>query len=166
MGETGALDIPSRTVGYRLIGDDRDRSIRFDHLVVALGSVTRILPEHIVSGVREHAFEMKHMTDAVAVRDRAIELLELANAVEDPEEPPSAAALRDRRRQRHRHRGHRRTGELRSRCHRAVSPSSSRGLFIHRDRRQLLASSGFCPSRSMNGRHANSRSGASLCARA
>ena len=86
MGEIKTLDIPSRTVGYRLIGDDRDRSIRFDHLVVALGSVTRILPEHIVSGVREHAFEMKHMTDAVAVRDRAIELLELANAVDDPEE--------------------------------------------------------------------------------
>lgn len=86
MGEIKDLDLESRTVGYRLIGDDHDRSIRFDHLVVALGSVTRILPEHIVSGVREHAFEMKHMSDAVVIRDRAIELLELANATEDQDE--------------------------------------------------------------------------------
>ena len=86
MGEINALDLEARTVGYRLIGDNHDRSIRFDHLVVALGSVTRILPEHIVSGVREHAFEMKHLSDAVVIRDRAIELLELANATEDVEE--------------------------------------------------------------------------------
>ena len=86
MGEVKGLDVDGSTVRYRLIGDDRDRSIAYDHLVVALGSVTRILPEDVVSGVREHAFEMKHMTDAVAVRDRAVELLELANATEDPEE--------------------------------------------------------------------------------
>lgn len=86
MAEVKGLDVDAKAVRYRLIGDDRDRSIRYDHLVVALGSVTRILPEHIVSGVREHAFEMKHLTDAVAVRDRAIELLELANATEDPDE--------------------------------------------------------------------------------
>ncbi|MAB82221.1 MAG: hypothetical protein CMJ24_02145 [Phycisphaerae bacterium] len=86
MAEVKGLDVASKSVRFRLIGDDGDRKITYDHLVVALGSVTRILPEEIVSGVREHAFEMKHMTDAVAVRDRAIELLELANATEDPEE--------------------------------------------------------------------------------
>ena len=39
-----------------------------------------------MSGVREHAFFMKHMSDAVAIRDRAVELLELANAIDDVEE--------------------------------------------------------------------------------
>ena len=86
MAEVKDVDLPGREVICRLIGDDADRRVAFDHLVVALGSVTRILPEHIVSGVREHAFEMKHMTDAVAIRDRAIELLELANATDDLEE--------------------------------------------------------------------------------
>ena len=86
MGEIKELDIKSRKVTFRLIGDDKDRSLDWDHVVVALGSVTRILPDHVVSGVREHAFEMKHMTDAVAIRDRAIELLELANATDDPDE--------------------------------------------------------------------------------
>ncbi|MDG2200582.1 MAG: NAD(P)/FAD-dependent oxidoreductase [Phycisphaerales bacterium] len=86
MAEVKGLDLEEKSVRYRLIGDDQDRSIDYDHLVIALGSVTRILPENIVSGVREHAFEMKHMTDAVAVRDRSIELLELANATTDPVE--------------------------------------------------------------------------------
>ena len=86
MAEVKGIDVEGSSVQYRLIGDDQDRSLGYDHVVVALGSVTRILPEDVVSGVREHAFEMKHMTDAVAVRDRAIELLELANATEDPDE--------------------------------------------------------------------------------
>ena len=86
MAEVKGIDVDASSIRYRLIGDDQDRSLGYDHLVVALGSVTRILPEDVVSGVREHAFEMKHMTDAVAVRDRAIELLELANATEDPDE--------------------------------------------------------------------------------
>ncbi|HBZ96341.1 MAG: hypothetical protein CMJ41_01295 [Phycisphaerae bacterium] len=86
MAEVKGIDVDASSVRYRLVGDDHDRSLGYDHLVVALGSVTRILPEDVVSGVREHAFEMKHMTDAVAVRDRAIELLELANATEDPDE--------------------------------------------------------------------------------
>jgi len=86
MAEVKDVDLAGREVVCRLIGDDHDRQVGFDHLVVALGSVTRILPENIVSGVREHAFEMKHMTDAVAIRDRAIELLELANATSDLEE--------------------------------------------------------------------------------
>ena len=86
MAEVKGLDLEGKSVCFRLIGDDKDRTIDYDHLVIALGSVTRILPENIVSGVREHAFEMKHMTDAVAVRDRSIELLELANATEDLEE--------------------------------------------------------------------------------
>jgi len=86
MGEIQGLDPSARRVRFQLTGDDECRSIEYDHLVVALGSVTRVLPENVVSGVREHAFFMKHMSDAVAIRDRAVELLELANAIDDAEE--------------------------------------------------------------------------------
>lgn len=86
MAEVSGLDIEQQRVHFQLIGDDHCRSIEYDHLVVALGSVTRIMPEDVVSGVREHAFFMKHMSDAVIIRDRAVELLELANAIDDPEE--------------------------------------------------------------------------------
>ena len=75
MAEVAGLDAESQHVHFQLVGDDQTRSISYDHLVVALGSVTRILPENVVSGVREHAFFMKHMSDAVAIRDRAVELL-------------------------------------------------------------------------------------------
>jgi NADH dehydrogenase len=86
MAEVSGLDTEQKKVHIQLIGDDRCRSLEYDHLVVALGSVTRIMPEDVVSGVREHAFFMKHMSDASMLRDRAVELLELANAISDAEE--------------------------------------------------------------------------------
>lgn len=86
MAEVSGLDTEQQRVHIQLIGDDRCRSVEYDHLVVALGSVTRIMPEDVVLGVREHAFFMKHMSDAAMLRDRAVELLELANAISDPEE--------------------------------------------------------------------------------
>lgn len=86
MAEISGLDTEKKRVHFQLIGDDHCRSIEYDHLVVSLGSVTRVMPENIVSGVREHAFFMKHMSDAVTIRDRAVELLELANAIDDADE--------------------------------------------------------------------------------
>ena len=86
MAEVVGLDVSTKSVDFQLVGDNSVKCIEYDHLVVALGSVTRILPEKIVSGVRDHAFFMKHMSDAVALRDRAVELLELANAIDDLEE--------------------------------------------------------------------------------
>ncbi len=86
MAEITALDTKTNEVEYELIGDVERRRISYDQLVVALGSVTRILPENIVSGVKEHAFFMKHMSDAITIRDRLVELLELANAIDDLQE--------------------------------------------------------------------------------
>lgn len=48
----------------------------YDHLVLALGSVTHY-PN--VEGVREYAFGLKTMADAMSLRDRAISMLEMAN---------------------------------------------------------------------------------------
>jgi len=60
------------------------RSLRpYDQLVIALGSVTR-MPD--VPGLREFGIGMKNLTDAIALRDRAVGLLELANETQDPEE--------------------------------------------------------------------------------
>ncbi|MDP6987011.1 MAG: NAD(P)/FAD-dependent oxidoreductase [Phycisphaerales bacterium] len=86
MAEVAALDTDTQRVHFQLVGDDQCRAIEYDHLVIALGSVTRIMPDDVVSGVREHAFFIKRMSDAVMIRDRAVELLELANAIDDPEE--------------------------------------------------------------------------------
>lgn len=81
MAEVAGLDLTKREVLCRLPGDGVNR-VGYDHLVIAMGSVTKFPP---VPGLREHAHQMKSMADAVAMRDRAIGLLELANITESAE---------------------------------------------------------------------------------
>ncbi len=80
MAEVVAADFDRKTVSYRLGGAPETHEVGYDHLVLSLGSVTK-LPG--VPGLREHGFEMKSLTDAVALRDRAITMLELADATPD-----------------------------------------------------------------------------------
>ncbi len=80
MAEVLGVDFDDRSVTYRLVGAAESERVPYDHLVLSLGSVTR-LPE--VPGLREHGREIKSLTDAVALRDRAITMLELANATAD-----------------------------------------------------------------------------------
>lgn len=51
-------------------------TFKFDHLVLALGSITR-MPD--IAGLSEHRYGLKSMSDAMALRDRAIQILEMAN---------------------------------------------------------------------------------------
>jgi NADH dehydrogenase len=79
MAEVESVDLDRRQVVSRTF-DGLTHAFQYDHLVLAVGSVTK-LPD--VPGLREHGFEMKSLADAVALRDRAIGLLELANATDD-----------------------------------------------------------------------------------
>jgi NADH dehydrogenase len=81
MAEVLDVDLKGQQVHYQPIGADEAQSIHFDHLILALGSVTRKPP---VPGLAENGFEMKSLADAISHRDRGIRLLELANTVEDP----------------------------------------------------------------------------------
>ncbi len=81
-GEVVALDAAGRSIRYRLPGEEGDAVLGYDHLVLAPGSVTRMPP---VPGLSEHGFEIKSLADAVTLRDRAIEQLELADATGDPQ---------------------------------------------------------------------------------
>jgi NADH:ubiquinone reductase (H+-translocating) len=62
--------------------DGRSESLRYDQLVVALGSVSRVLP---VPGLAEHAVGFKTLAEAIAIRNRALWNLEVAESIEDPE---------------------------------------------------------------------------------
>jgi NADH:ubiquinone reductase (H+-translocating) len=77
MAEVLGVDMAAREVRVHLVNDDRPRTVPFDHLVLALGSVTNLPP---VPGLKEFGYEMKSLTHAVALRDRAIQMLELASA--------------------------------------------------------------------------------------
>jgi len=80
MVELSGLDTDQQLVHYRLPETDRTESVSYDYLVISLGSVTNLPP---VPGLAEHGFEIKSLGDAVALRDRAIRMLELADCTED-----------------------------------------------------------------------------------
>jgi NADH:ubiquinone reductase (H+-translocating) len=81
MGDVQQVDLARREIRYTLPEQQGTETVPFDHLVLAVGAVTR-LPD--LPGLAEFGFEMKSVGDAVALRDRAIRLLEVADAIEDP----------------------------------------------------------------------------------
>ena len=82
MGEFTGADFEARTVTVRPVGETRAKELHYDELVLAVGSVTNLPP---VPGLPEHALQIKGMGDAIALRDRAIRLLEQADQADDPE---------------------------------------------------------------------------------
>lgn len=84
------IEAAAGRVVCRLEESGQRMDIEYDHLVIALGSVTRMPP---VPGLKEHGLEMKSLADAVGLRDRAIRMLETAAATPDPAERKSLLHL-------------------------------------------------------------------------
>jgi NADH dehydrogenase len=80
LGAVTAHDPAARTVQIRTHQGETDEQ-RYDQLVLALGSVSRLLP---VPGL-ENAIGFKSLADAIWLRNHVVETLEAANASEDPE---------------------------------------------------------------------------------
>ena len=57
------------------------REIQYDHVVVAPGSVSRTLP---IPGLREEAVGFKTLGEAIFLRNRVLERLDIAAATPDP----------------------------------------------------------------------------------
>lgn len=62
--------------------DGKGREVEFDHLVFALGSVTKF---PAIPGLKENAYEIKSVSQTVSLRDRAVQLLEQADTTDDLE---------------------------------------------------------------------------------
>src|SRR5215813_7284710 len=72
--------------GRRLSARDPDGNLRtmgYDHLVVALGSVNKLLP---VPGVTDHAHGYRSLAEAIYLRDHLLRQLEIADLSDDPAE--------------------------------------------------------------------------------
>lgn len=82
MGEVAQVNLKQQQVTYLPLGTEDPVQLHYDHLVLALGSITKMPP---IPGLREHGYEMKSLIDGVNMRDRGIRLLELANSIEDRE---------------------------------------------------------------------------------
>ncbi|MDP9188826.1 MAG: NAD(P)/FAD-dependent oxidoreductase [Actinomycetota bacterium] len=80
LGAVSAHDPASRSVELRS-HDGEIEQLRYDQLVLAIGSVSRTVP---VPGLGEHAIGFKSLADAIWLRNHVVETLELANATEDP----------------------------------------------------------------------------------
>lgn len=80
LGSIVAHDPVAKTVELRTREGEAEQ-LPYDQLLIALGSVSRVLP---VPGLSEHAIGFKSLADAIWLRNHVIETLEAANASEDP----------------------------------------------------------------------------------
>jgi NADH:quinone reductase (non-electrogenic) len=80
LGNVTGHDPAARTVELRTRDGDVER-LPYDQLLLALGSVSRVLP---VPGLSEHAVGFKSLADAIWLRNHLVETLEAANASDDP----------------------------------------------------------------------------------
>ncbi|HEX6117191.1 MAG TPA: FAD-dependent oxidoreductase, partial [Solirubrobacterales bacterium] len=81
LGAVTGHDPVARTVELTT-HEDEVEELGYDQFLVALGSVSRLLP---VPGLDRHAIGFKSLADAIWLRNHVIETLEAANATEDPE---------------------------------------------------------------------------------
>jgi NADH:quinone reductase (non-electrogenic) len=86
LGQVTGAD-PDRRVVSVTTAEGEQRELAYDHLIVAVGSISRTLP---VPGLREHAVGFKTLSEAIALRNQILQTLERSEAVEDE---PSRRAL-------------------------------------------------------------------------
>ncbi|CAM5395679.1 oxidoreductase [Streptomyces spiroverticillatus] len=88
-GTAIGVDAAAKAVVVRAL-DEQVRTLRYDYLVLAPGSVTR---QFDIPGVAEHAIGMKTLAEAAYLRDHVIAQLDLAAAAgDDPEGQAERAA--------------------------------------------------------------------------
>jgi NADH dehydrogenase len=83
LGDVVAIDLDARTVEVQHSITGALKTFDYDHLVLALGSVTSTFG---IPGVAEHALPLKTIEDAERLRNRVIASLELADITSDPAE--------------------------------------------------------------------------------
>ena len=80
LGKVQNINTDMNTLTYIIPGENRVRELGYDHVIISLGSVTNV-PN--IPGLKEHAFVLKNLADAVALRDWAIKSLEQANEADE-----------------------------------------------------------------------------------
>ncbi|BCB76975.1 hypothetical protein GCM10022251_44580 [Phytohabitans flavus] len=82
LGKATGVDLDRRRVQYT-DPEDGTGELRYDRLVLALGSVNKLLP---IPGVAEHAHGFRGIFEALYLRDHVTRQVELADATDDREE--------------------------------------------------------------------------------
>ncbi|MFD0822413.1 NAD(P)/FAD-dependent oxidoreductase, partial [Micromonospora zhanjiangensis] len=82
IGEADRIDLDGRRVGYQQ-PDNGAGELTYDRLVLAVGSVNKLLP---IPGVTEHAHGFRGLPEALYLHDHIVRQIELAEVAEDPAE--------------------------------------------------------------------------------
>jgi NADH dehydrogenase len=82
LAKVDEVDLDARSLELTNPEGDR-RTESYDRLVLALGSVNKLLP---VPGVAEHAHGFRSIAEALYLRDHLVRQIELADASDDPDE--------------------------------------------------------------------------------
>src|SRR5271167_3386137 len=80
IGDIETIDLDKKQVRVRQSDLVHHRDLTYDHLVLALGSVSNF---YHTPGIEQYALTMKTLGDALVVRNRAIDALELADGEPD-----------------------------------------------------------------------------------
>lgn len=75
-GQVEAIDLRARRLVVSHGGEHHHHDLAYDHLVLALGSITNF---YDLPGVQDRALTMKSLGDAIYLRNRLLQLLEEAN---------------------------------------------------------------------------------------
>jgi NADH dehydrogenase len=75
--EVAGIDLENRRVNL----SDREETLPYDHLVLALGAVSSLPPG---DGIAEHALEFKTLADAIRIRNHVIDAFDHADAEPNP----------------------------------------------------------------------------------
>ncbi len=82
LGAVAEIDIAARQVAT-LDPEGNRRVLHYDQLVIALGSVNKLLP---IPGVAAHAHGFRSIAEALYLRDHLVRQVELAEVSDDPQE--------------------------------------------------------------------------------
>lgn len=80
LGTADGVDLTCRRLSFTDPNGDH-RSLDYDRLVLAVGSVNKLLP---IPGIAEHAYGYRSMAEALYLRDHLVRQVELARACDDP----------------------------------------------------------------------------------
>jgi NADH dehydrogenase len=82
LGKADGVDVGPRTVSYET-NDGQHKTVTYDRLVMAAGSVNKLLP---IPGVADHAHGFRDIAEALYLRDHIVGQLELADDSDDHDE--------------------------------------------------------------------------------
>ncbi|MFD1524551.1 NAD(P)/FAD-dependent oxidoreductase [Pseudonocardia yunnanensis] len=82
LGDVASVSLTERTVSYT-DPEDRSHSLGYDRLILAVGSVNKLLP---IPGVAEHAHGFRGVAEALYLRDHVVRQFELADSTDDADE--------------------------------------------------------------------------------